>query len=227
MKIGLVYAMGAEIRSIIDEYNLTDPEYHMGMPFYRVSDNIIAVAGGVGKVNTAAATTLMCELYNVDVIVNSGLAGGFEDYPVGTLVLVDRCVQHDVDTSVVGDEPGFVSTVNIKDFYTDMTDFVADVFRKNNIPFVIGAAASGDWFASAGERAEWIKRTFDPLVADIEAAAIAQVCYKAGVKFISVKGVSDRICSDDQHDEYYGSLDNITDEISKAVKILVEALAKE
>lgn len=227
MKIGLVYAMPQEIRSILRDYDLHEPIYRAGIPFYEVSRDIVAVAGGIGKVNIAAATALLCHLYDVDVIINSGLAGSFKDYPIGTQVLIDRCVQHDFDTSVIGDEPGLVATVNIKDFYTDLTDLTADILRRNGIAFEIGAAASGDWFATEGERAERIERLFAPAVADMEAGAIAQVCYRAGVKFVSLKAVSDVLHSGKQAQQFGSSLDTVTDALNETVKILVEALLKE
>jgi len=162
------------------------------------------------------------QLYNVDIIINSGLAGGFGDNPVGSLVLVDRCVQHDFDTSVIGDAPGLVATVNIIDFYTDFVDESAEVLKVNNIGFVKGAVATGDWFATSGERAEIIEQRFNPVVADMEAGAIAQICHRAGVKFVSVKAVSDRLnCAEEQKDSFYKALDDIMVELNKVAAILV------
>ncbi|MBQ9992888.1 MAG: 5'-methylthioadenosine/S-adenosylhomocysteine nucleosidase [Firmicutes bacterium] len=222
MKIGLVYAMSEEIRSILEKYELGEPVVKMGMSFYEIADNIVAVAGGIGKANIAAATALMCELYDVDIVINSGLAGGFGDHAVGSIVLVDRCVQHDFDTSVVGDEPGLVATVNVKDFYTDYVDESAEVLKANDIDFVKGAVATGDWFATSGERANIISERFSPVVADMEAGAIAQICLRAGVKFISVKGISDRLeCSAEQKDSFYKALDDIIVELNKVAAILV------
>lgn len=227
MKVGLVYAMAEEIRSILAAYSLPQPVYHLGIPFYEVSDNIIAVAGGIGKVNIAAATALLCDKYDIDIVLNSGLAGGFKEYPIGTKVLIDRCVQHDVDTTAIGDELGLVSTVNIKDFYTYKPEYFADILRSLNIPFEIGCAASGDWFATGGERADRIAECFDPTVADMEAGAIAQICYRAKVDFIAIKSISDKLGSGKQADEFQVSLGDIVNDLNANVKKLVEVLIHE
>ena len=113
MLTGLLYAMPGEIKSLLPEG--AEPErVEAGVPFYRIRENVVACCGGVGKVNAAMSTQLFIDLYHPARIVNVGVAGCFEDVPIGTLVLADRFMQHDVDTSGIGDPVGLVSTVNRK-----------------------------------------------------------------------------------------------------------------
>ena len=117
MLTGLLYAMKGEIESLLPEG--AEPEKTVaGVPFYRIRENVVACCGGVGKVNAAMATQLFIDLYAPGRIVNVGVAGCFENVPIGTLVLADRFMQHDVDTSGIGDPVGLVSTVNRIDFPT-------------------------------------------------------------------------------------------------------------
>ena len=55
MKIGLLYAMPVEIRGLLKNADAEPMEVISGVPFYQVSENIIAACGGVGKVNIAMA----------------------------------------------------------------------------------------------------------------------------------------------------------------------------
>lgn len=104
MLTGLLYAMKGEIESLLPEG--AEPEKTVaGVPFYRIRENVVACCGGVGKVNAAMATQLFIDLYAPGRIVNVGVAGCFENVPIGTLVLADRFMQHDVDTSGIG-RPG-------------------------------------------------------------------------------------------------------------------------
>ena len=99
MNIALFYAMPSEIDSLIHG---TQPlETVHGVSFYRVRENVIACCGGVGKVNAAMAAALLIERYHPDLILNAGVAGCFEEVPIGTLVLAETFVQHDVDTTGV------------------------------------------------------------------------------------------------------------------------------
>ena len=117
MCIGLLYAMKGEIESLLTEETPLLQE-KAGVLFYRIQEDIIACCGGVGKVNAAMATQLFIDLYHPDLILNVGVAGCFEDLPIGTLVLPDRFMQHDMDTSGIGDPVGLISTVNRMDFPT-------------------------------------------------------------------------------------------------------------
>ena len=119
MQIGLAYAMSGEIESILKNTNAQLLETVSGVPVYEIEPGILAYAGGIGKVNAAMSAQLFIDRYHPDWIVNAGVAGSFLDLPIGTVVLADSFVQHDVDTSAIGDPVGLVSTVNRVAFPTD------------------------------------------------------------------------------------------------------------
>ena len=87
MKIGLVYAMTGEIESLLTQENAQPLQTVAGVPFYRIRPDVIACAGGVSKVNAAMATQLLISLYQPDLVLNAGVAGCFEDMPIGSIVL--------------------------------------------------------------------------------------------------------------------------------------------
>ena len=122
MKIGLVYAMTGEIESLLTQENAQPLQTVAGVPFYRIRPDVIACAGGVSKVNAAMATQLLISLYQPDLVLNAGVAGCFEDMPIGSIVLAEGFLQHDVDTSALGDPVGLVSTVNRVQFPTSALD---------------------------------------------------------------------------------------------------------
>ncbi len=201
MKIGLLYAMTGEIESLLNEQNAQPLQTVAGVPFYQIRENVIACAGGVGKVNAAMATQLMIDLYHPDLILNAGVAGCFEHAEIGDLVLAEAFMQHDMDTSNIGDPVGFVSTVNQIQFPTADFDKAKAAMDKVGMPFRTGLVASGDWFAVDCERSRWIQDTFDPLLCEMEGCAAAQVCTRNGVKFMALKSVSD--CLFEHHDFYF------------------------
>ena len=111
MKIGLQFAMPAELHALPGAKDWTPFETVSGIPFYEAEPGIIACAGGVSKVNAAMAAETLCLKYGVDLILNAGVAGCLTDLPTGSLVVPDEFIQHDVDTTAVGDPIGLVSTV--------------------------------------------------------------------------------------------------------------------
>ena len=93
MRIGLLYAMKGEIESMLTEETPLLQE-KAGVSFYRIREDIIACCGGVGKVNAAMATQLLISLYQPDLVLNAGVAGCFEDMPIGSIVLAERSEEH-------------------------------------------------------------------------------------------------------------------------------------
>ena len=220
MLTGLLYAMPGEIKSLLPEG--AEPErVEAGVPFYRIREDVVACCGGVGKVNAAMSTQLFIDLYHPARIVNVGVAGCFEDVPIGTLVLADRFMQHDVDTSAVGDPVGLVSTVNRMDFPAAEPERARAAMDRTGYPYRVGSVATGEWFAVRGQRAQWIADTFHPLVIEMESGAAAQVCYRNQVPFMALKSVSD--CLTSKHD-YNFNFPTAMRDLNAAVMALVDHL---
>lgn len=203
MKIGLQFAMPAELHALPGAKGQTQFETVSGVPFFEAAPGIVACAGGVSKVNAAMAAEILCLRHGVDLILNAGVAGCAGDLPVGSLVVASEFVQHDVDTTAVGDPIGLVSTVNRVEFPTWEPERCAALLGELGFPAVTGRVATGDWFAVKGERSAWIRDTFHPVLVEMEGGAIAQVCLRNGVRFVSVKSVSDHLFSDSQAAEYF------------------------
>ena len=189
--IVLMYAMPKEIKSLVGERK--PDEMTCGVSFYTLGQELVACCGGVGKVNAAMATQVAIDRHNPDLIINVGVAGCFEEVPIGTVVLCDSFVQHDVDTTGCGDPIGLVSTVNRVDFPTSDLNRAKAAMDKTGITYRVGKVATGDWFAVDSERAHFIANTFHPLLCEMEGCAVAQVCHRHGVPFMAIKSVSDCI----------------------------------
>lgn len=203
MKIGLLFAMAAELHAMPGLKELPAFETISGIPFFQVAPDIIACAAGIGKVNAAMGAQLLCAHFKVDMVVNSGVAGCTQDLPTGTLVVVTDFVQHDMDTTLIGDEIGFVSTVNCVSFPTYQPARTQAMLKTLGVETLTGRTATGDWFSTGNQRGQWIRDTFQPLLLEMEGCAGAQVCMRNNVPFVAVKSVSDRLFSETQSDEYF------------------------
>ena len=221
MTIGLVYAMTLEIESLLTNENAQPLQTVAGVPFYRIRDNVIACAGGVGKVNAAMATQLMISLYQPDLILNAGVAGCFAHAEIGDLVLAEQFMQHDFDTSNIGDPEGFVSTVNCTYFPTSDFEKAKAAMDKVGMPYRTGLVTTGDWFGVDCDRARHIADTFHPLLCEMEGCAIAQVCMRNGVKFMSLKSVSDCLF---EHHDFYFNFPTAMKDLNRVVVQFIDAL---
>lgn len=226
MKIGLQFAMPSELHALPGAKDLTPMETISGVPFFEIAPGIPACVGGVSKVNAAMAAEILCLRFGVDLILNAGVAGCATDLPTGSLVVASEFVQHDVDTTAVGDPIGLVSTVNQVAFPTWEPERCVDILKSLGIPAVTGRVATGDWFATKGDRSRWIADTFHPTLVEMEGCAIAQVCLRNGVKFAALKSVSDHLFADNQAEEYF-DFGHALEELGKVVLPFALALQKE
>ncbi len=203
-KIALAYAMEAEIESLLAAAGTNIIDRGDGaLLVYEIEPGIIAYAGGVGKVNAAMSAQFVIDRHRPDWIVNAGVAGSFLDLPIGTVVLAKGFVQHDMDTTAMGDPIGLVSTVNQVYFPTDQPERTEAILTALGVAHETGDVATGDAFMVRGDRADWVARTFSPTLCEMEGCAIAQVCLRNGVDFTALKSVSDRLCRENNAQEYF------------------------
>lgn len=155
---------------------------------------VVLAVCGIGKVNAAACAQTMALLYHPDVIINTGVGGALNrtlhvlDVVVGTYA-----VQHDVDTSALGDEKGFVSTVNRLRF--PLSERVSGDLERALIDTgaraVRGAIASGDQFVSEPCEKAAIAERFGASVCEMEGGAIAHVCLLNEIPCCILRAISD------------------------------------
>ena len=201
--IGLAYALKGEIRSMLRSADAKPLETVAGTAVYEIEPGILAYLGGVGKVNAAMSAQLFIDRFHPDWIINAGVAGSFLDLPIGTIVLAKDFVQHDVDTTAMGDPIGMVSTVDRVDFPTTEPERLSALLTALGTEHQVGRVATGEVFMTKGSRADWVAETFSPTLCEMEGGAIAQVCLRNRVKFTALKSVSDRLCQENNAEEYF------------------------
>lgn len=158
---------------------------------------VVIVICGCGKVNAAMCTLALIHNYNPDVIINSGVAGSLSDrVSIGDIVVATKSVEHDMNTTALGDKQGEVSFPDGMIMYFDCdektTNLLADVCR--NIPDTkveTGIIASGDMFVSERKKRLLIKERFDALACEMEGAAIGHVCNRCDVPYTILRAISD------------------------------------
>lgn len=225
MKLGLVYAMPIELAGMLERAQGRELETVSGVRFYELSEDIIACAGGIGKVNIAMATQLLIDRYAPDCVLNAGVAGSMaQELEPGDLVRVTEFYQHDMDTTGIGDPVGFVSTVDRVEFPCAFAEESRRILDELGARYAEGSVASGDWFVTECDRARWIRDTFHPLLCEMEGCAIAQVCCRAEIPFVSIKAVSDRVFHGAGGEEYQFNLPEACDKLSEVFWAFVQKL---
>jgi adenosylhomocysteine nucleosidase len=160
------------------------PRNNVVMALRLESSGVFEAAGvpvlycGVGKVNAAIALTRELSRYahrgqDMPLVVNFGSAGS-RCHAAGTLVACHEFVQRDMDVRALG----FALGVTPYDEAPSRLSF------DPMFPLPAAICGSGDSFATADS-------DVDCAVVDMEAYALAKVCWNENAKFACVKYVTD------------------------------------
>lgn len=151
---------------------------------------------GVGKVHAAACAQAMLMRYRPEAVINIGVAGALMDaLSIRDIVIAENAVQHDMDTSPIGDPKGLVSGINLIYFPCDagMRRMMAEAAEEAGLAYMTAGIATGDRFVSLPEEKRAIAREFGAGACDMEGCAIAQVCLEMDVPYAAYRAISDTV----------------------------------
>ncbi len=195
--VGIIGAMDVEVNSLASMLENKKTESFLGLEFNTgtlLGKKIAVVKCGIGKVFAAMAASAMIARYSPRLIVNTGVGGALSSglSPTDT-VIAERLVQHDMDTSALGDAKGLVSGINKIYFEADAraNEILLKSAEKLSLKARLGAVASGDKFVAEKCEKKRIVREFSADVCEMEGAAIAQVAFVNNTPFAVVRAISD------------------------------------
>ena len=221
--IGIIGAMQIEVEALsamMTEKRLetiSGIEFHLGKLCGR---DVVIAKCGVGKVFAAICAQTMIVHYNANVIINTGVAGSLDSrIGIKDLAVSTACVEHDMDTSPIGDPVGLLSGINIIEIPTDreLCDRALAAAASLKINAISGIIATGDQFIGSPEKKKQIRDTFSAIACEMEGGAIAHVCYVNSVRCVVIRSISDN--ADGTAEIDFPSFARSAAEVSTAVTI--------
>lgn len=208
-KVGIIGAMDEEVNQL--KGKMSDVEVHKKatMEFYTgklEGKEVVVVRSGIGKVNAAICTQILIDEYNVETVINTGIAGSLKsEINIGDIVISTDAMHHDMDVTTFGYKPGIVPRMESSIFTADSAIMNAayEVCKKVNpdIQVYTGRVVSGDQFISDKEKKDWIVDQFQGFCTEMEGAAIAHTAFLNNVPFLIVRAISDK-ADDSAHMDY-------------------------
>ena len=106
MKIGLLVAMEEELDRLKEAISTEEVIKIANQQFFDGHINgqaVTVVQSGIGKVNATIATSLLISEFDVDLVINTGSAGGIgSELSIGDLVISTNLTYHDADNRGFG-----------------------------------------------------------------------------------------------------------------------------
>jgi adenosylhomocysteine nucleosidase len=195
---GIIGAMRIEVETIRSLMENKRSEVIGGVEYISGTlhgKEVVTAVCGIGKVAAAMCAQTMILRYAPARIINTGVGGAISnELNITDIAISNFVVQHDMDTSALGDPVGLISGINVVDIAADedMISELCSAAEKRGARYLVGKIASGDLFVSGGEKKKYIEDTFGAIVCEMEGAAIGQVCYVNKVPFCVIRAVSDK-----------------------------------
>ncbi len=199
-RIGIIGAMDEEVSQIKSMMTNAQLAVKASMEFNSGTlggKEIVVVRSGIGKVNAAVCTQILIDEYNVEAVINTGIAGSLKnEINIGDMVLSTDALQHDVDATEFGYDYGIIPRMETSVFLADskLLEIASSVCKNVNpdINVFLGRVVSGDQFIGDKTKKDWIANRFQGYCTEMEGAAIAQTAYLNNIPFLIVRAISDK-----------------------------------
>ena len=222
--IGIIGAMDEEVIALKEAMTSFEVITKASMDFYKgvlFDKEVWVVKAGIGKVNAGICTQILIDVFQVRLVINTGIAGSLNaKIDIGDIVLSTDLVQHDVDAVAFGYDVGQIPRMDVFSFQADEETLqLAYAVCKDVCPSVgvhKGRIVSGDQFVADRDRKNYIKDTFNAYCTEMEGAAIGQTAYLNHVPFLVIRAISDK--ADDSANLDYPTFERMA--IDNSVKLL-------
>lgn len=197
-RIGIIGAMAEEIELLHQNVKNIKEKTQASVTYYEGTlhgVDVVYCKSGVGKVNAAICTQVLLS-FDVDCVLFTGVAGALDpSLNVGDIVISSSAMQHDVDVSPLGLAKGIIPFQEVSDFPADdalieLAKSAGDALFPDRT--LVGRVVSGDQFIANVDKVKELYEQFGGVCAEMEGAAVAQVCAANDIPFIVIRSMSDK-----------------------------------
>lgn len=228
--IGIIGAMEVEVAILKEKMEDVRIIKKASMDFYEgilAGKKVVVVRSGIGKVNAGICAQILADVFSVDAIINTGIAGSVnKNINIGDIVLSTDVVQHDMDATGFGYRKGQIPQMPVFFFNADdnLRRLAAEVCKEVNpdIQVFEGRIASGDQFVCDQDVKNRIVSEFSAYATEMEGAAIGQAAYLNEIPFLVVRAISDKADGSAQMD--YSEFEKAA--VDHSVRLTLNMLAR-
>ena len=228
--IGIIGAMEEEVAALKEAMEIQEVKVMASMTFCRgrlCEKDVVVVRSGIGKVNAALCSQILIDMFGVEALINTGIAGSLDArIDIGDMVISTDALHHDMDATLFGDPVGQVPRMDTLSFPADerLIALAKEANEEANpdIHTFVGRVVSGDQFISSTEAKNKIIANFHPLCTEMEGAGIAHAAYLNKVSYVIVRAISDK--ADNSADMDYPTFEKQA--IAHSVRLVMNLLPR-
>ncbi|MDX5475209.1 MAG: 5'-methylthioadenosine/adenosylhomocysteine nucleosidase [Bacillaceae bacterium] len=223
-KIGIIGAMQLEIDLLLEKIELRKEYEIAGFPFLTGVINgkeIVVTRCGVGKVNSASCTQILINKFDVNCIINTGIAGSLrEDVGVCDIVISTDVTHHDVRKAQMKNLFPFQETFSACE---ELKNLAQKICELKNINHHCGRIVSGESFVKEKMVKDTLIKEYSPACVEMEGSSIGHVSYINKIPFLIIRCISDN--ADEHASTSYEEFEEIAGKQSASVVLeMIKAL---
>ena len=196
-KIGIIGAMELEVEALKEQMDVKNIVEKASMKFYEGTlrgKDVVIVQCGIGKVNAGICVQILADLFQVDAVINTGVAGSLRaEINIGDIVVSTDACEHDMDVTALGYKQGIIPQMKESFFKADrqLVEAAIEVCREVNpdINVYEGRVLSGDQFISGEEIKNKLIDLFDGSCTEMEGAAIAHAAFLNEIPYVVIRAI--------------------------------------
>lgn len=208
--IAIIAAMEKELNALLPKIAIANIEVVAEKTFYVgtfLGKNVVIAKSGIGKVNAAITAAILMQKYDIEYLINTGIAGGVLPSKSGDIVVSSAVAYSDVDltkidsTLAFGQMDGESLCVHP---HPELLAFSQKILSEDHISHRVGTIVSGDCFLTSIQALQPIMAVVPNVIAcEMEGMAIALTAKHFHVPFIIIRGISDVIDAPSQLLDYF------------------------
>ena len=192
--------MELEVEALKEQMDVKNIVEKASMKFYEGAlrgKDVVIVQCGIGKVNAGICVQILADLFQVDAVINTGVAGSLRaEINIGDIVVSTDACEHDMDVTALGYKQGIIPQMKESFFKADrqLVEAAIEVCREVNpdINVYEGRVLSGDQFISGEEIKNKLIDLFDGFCTEMEGAAIAHAAFLNEIPYVVIRAISDK-----------------------------------
>lgn len=195
MKIGIIGALDCEVEQFCHDFEAVETKIK-GIYEGKYNGHSVYISlVGVGKVNAAANTQRLIDLFGVECVINSGVAGcTTKELGICDVAISSALTYHDFTPIDVLDKYSpytsvFKADEKLVKLCENACKKLADA--EKNFRYGIGMIVTGDQFVEDSAVVKRLGETYNSLCTEMEGAAVAHVCVLNEVPFVVIRAMSD------------------------------------
>ena len=196
MKIGIITAMADETTPLYQKMGKATGEIKVaGVTIFKYDidgNEIFLVRSGVGEIRAAMTFQLLVDKFDVDAVLNFGFVGSLDNrFDVGDLVLAEKIVHYQFDTSAIDNVPAGQYDGNDSIYFNTDKQLMDKVQNQLDTKLPQVVVASGDKFVASKEDKNYL-RTLGAEICEMECAGLVIASVRNNVPLLSIKVISDK-----------------------------------